>query len=111
MLPMVAAGALLWILHSSAATMHAQGMSVRRQASAALDVASESPLVGGSASLLRPTAGQTYQYVSRIGALVAAEAFLPRQSPPRLAPRVSPMFKFRGSFPPPHVVPSYIRHK
>ena len=110
---MAAAGASLWILHSSAATMHAQGMSVRRQASAALDVASESPLVGGSASLLRPTAGQTYQYVSRIGALLAAGAFLPRQSSPAPRPTRFPHVQIQGVVPapPPHVVPSYIRHK
>ena len=98
MLPMAAAGASLWILHSSAATMHAQGMSVRRP-SAALDVTSESPLVGGSASLLRPTAGQTYQYVSRIGALVAAGAFLPRQSSPTPRPTRFPHVQIQGVVP------------
>ena len=96
---MAAAGASLWILHSSAATMHAQGMSVRRQASAALDVTSESPLVGGSASLLRPTAGQTYQYVSRIGALVAVGAFLPRQSSPTPRPTRFPHVQIQGVVP------------
>ena len=98
---MAAAGASLWILHSSAATMRAQGMSVRRHASAALDVTSEAPLLGGSASLLRPTAGQTYQYVSRIGALLAAGAFLPRQSSPTPRPTRFPNVKFRESSPPP----------